>query len=204
MRIIFRILGACLCVAGLAVAGPKAPPKDPADVVLDLMLKTPGWSGDKGDSLEQRRALFTPVAKVIAEAGSTWEERAVLFTLAHQETGFARYVLEGRCQDGPPDAQCDHGAARGPWQVLKWCRDAWKAPDGTIESFRPAARCAIQMYRWGGAKCAEKQGPDGRQLFDDLPTASFAGYTASDCRYRLASQRASMLKDVTAQLLKRR
>jgi hypothetical protein len=183
-----------LALASIAVAG--QPPRDPAQTVLAVMLRTQGWSGDKGDTPAARRELYAPVAAVIAEVGSTWEERAILFTLAHQETGLARYVLEGRCGDGPPDAQCDHGLARGPWQVLKWCREAWAAPDGSVESFRAGARCAIKMYRWGGVKCADQ--------YDDLPTASFAGYTANDCHYALASKRAAMLKDVYGHFLKLR
>jgi len=139
--------------------------------ILVLLLALPQWSGDSHETAEQRRTLLTPVASAIA---STVEhavacedclshQRArmlavLLATQAWHETRLARYVLEGRCHDGPDGAQCDGGLARGPWQVHQWCRAAWDHEDGSLRSHEGGAYCALDLMVRGMRRCHSVEG----------------------------------------------
>ena len=126
-----------------------------AEVILLALLALPQYAADRDDSPEARCELYRPVAVAIAETARTPEQAAALITQAWHETRLARYVLEGRCQDGPRGARCDpdkHGVprARGPWQL--W-RAACKADD-----LRGQAKCVLGTMQLGLARCASWAG----------------------------------------------
>lgn len=126
------------------------------EAVLSAMLSLPEYSGDKGQSPEARRQLYTPVAAVIREVSRSRSEEALLVALAEHESGFARFVIEGRCSEGPPGQRCDGGKARGVFQLHQAaCPAAWKHPEGSPESMALEAGCAIRLLRWGGAQCKD-------------------------------------------------
>jgi len=119
--------------------------------VLAAMAALAPYHADRDDSPESRRALYMPTATAIATVARTPEEAAALIAQAWHESHFARYVLEGRCSEGPPGQRCDpdaHGVARarGPWQV--W-RVACRAADVAGE-----ARCVLGQMRMGLARCS--------------------------------------------------
>lgn len=130
-----------------------------AQILLAMLSLTP-WSGDKHETPQQRRELYAPVAVAIAGA-VRWDDELVAALIAQgwHETRFARYVLEGRCADGPADARCDWSRshkrplARGPWQVHGHCRAAWRHPEGSAASLAAEARCAASMLRSGRSRC---------------------------------------------------
>lgn len=147
-----------------------------ANAVLAVMLRQPPWSGDVAETPQQRRALYAPVAQAIADASTDTQEMAALATLAWHETRLARYVLEGRCKDGPASAQCDQGHARGPWQV-------WRAE----------ARCALQMLGWGRKMCADKGVAPGWH-------SAYAGYRSLRCEELDAPKRLETHRRIAREL----
>lgn len=112
---------------------------------------------DQGTA-DERRALLHPVAEaIVAATGGQLQPTAAMVALGYHESAFARYVLEGRCGDGPPGARCDSDRkgrpqARGPWQVHDWC-PAWKLPEGSPESLAAEAHCAERMMRRSWELC---------------------------------------------------
>jgi hypothetical protein len=115
------------------------------EIILKAMLSLPVYDGDRSDSVESRVELYQPIAEAISNVAKTPEETAALLSMAENETHFARYVLEDRCSDGPRGQRCDHGHARGPWQVHSWCR-------GGLEQ---QAHCALQLLNSGYSRCGE-------------------------------------------------
>lgn len=151
-------------------------------LVLAVLLSLPHYTGDRSDTPEERAALLGPVASAIAAAAKNEREAAVLVTLGFHESAFARYVVEGRCKDGPPGAQCDGGLARGPWQVHSWCRPLWTAQDGSSEALHAGALCAVRLTRTAYVKCG--------RTWEGL----FSGYRRLDrCKWSGAKRRVSTL-----------
>lgn len=105
-------------------------------------------------SLGGEPELIRPVAEVIDRVARTREERAALIADGWFESRFARYVIEGRCQDGPKGARCDpdkNGVprARGVWQVWHYCKG-----QGT----EAEARCVLSQMRLGLSRCGSWEG----------------------------------------------
>ena len=116
------------------------------------------------------RDLAEPVASAIDGVTAVPEERVALVTDGWFESRYARYVLEGRCLDGPRGARCDPGKdgvprARGAWQVWKFCKRTGMAGE---------ARCVLDQMRLGRQRCASWEG-----AFSALhgPTCGWAGAT---------------------------
>lgn len=147
------------------------------------MLSLAPYKGDIRDTPEERRVLYEPTARAIAAAASEtsfpMRAAAVLIALGHNETMFGRYVLEGRCMDGPPGMRCDYSErqkrplAIGPFQVRDWCRGAWQATAGSYDSVLASARCALEYINRGLKRCA-KPGQDAW-------AGSFATYRGQRC-----------------------
>lgn len=154
-------------------------------LILAAMLRLGGYSGDGGYTEHLR-----PVSEAIAEAAGTREEAAALIAQGWHESRFARYVVEGRCLDGPVGARCDIGRdgrprARGPWQVWHWCRPAWALPEGSPESLRAEARCVVGWMRGALRRC-------GGQW-----EHAFAGMTGSSrCNVPWAARRVATMAQV--------
>ena len=113
------------------------------DLILAAMLSLPRSDLDKGETDEQRRALYLPVATAIAEVAKNDRQAALLVAQAWEESRNARYVFEHRCQDGPRGARCDDLRSTGPFQVsVRYCNPS---------SYQDEARCAMKAA-WGGAQ----------------------------------------------------
>lgn len=90
-------------------------------VVLAVMLSLAQAWEDRAETPAQRAELLTPWADAIAtEARSTDEAAALVAVSWHESGGYARWVVEGRCHERPK--ACDHGRAKGPFQVHGWCK----------------------------------------------------------------------------------
>jgi hypothetical protein len=158
------------------------------------MVKVAAYSGDADDSTESRVILMTPLAAAIAEASSSLEEQAALLAQSYRESGWARYVLENRCEDGPVGAQCDAGKSRGPFQVKAWCKAAWDAESSLQEQYVGGARCALRLYRAGKARCrGEPAGGFSMQLSTFGRGSEFCSRLWAVARSRLASRYALIL-----------
>lgn len=133
------------------------------EMILAVMLQGPVWAVDADETPEQRRQLYMPVAQAIEavarETDNPVRSAAILIALGQNETAFSRYVLEGRCLDGPPGMRCDYDPrtrkplSRGPFQVRKWCKAQWAAKEGSYESFVEGARCALGYVNKGLQRC---------------------------------------------------
>jgi len=161
--------------------------------ILAAMLALPQYAGDRGETLEQRTELYRPVAAVIAETARSREAAAALVALAWHETKFARAVIEGHCDRMPADSRCDHGRARGVFQL--WavaCRSAWALPEGSPESLRAEARCAIGNLYSARNRCAVRAA--------DINAGMFSGYRGASCLWPAAARRVQTMREVLAVL----
>jgi len=148
------------------------------ELILSAMLSGPIWGGDVAETPEQRRELYSTVAEAIAEVAIETKDpkrtASILIALGENETTWSRYVLEGRCKDGPPGMRCDYDPktgrvrARGPFQVWRWCKKAWSAKDGSYESLVEGARCALSFVHRGLTRCKHWPG-------------TFAAYRGQPC-----------------------
>lgn len=153
------------------------------EIVLAVMLSGPVWSGDVRETPAARRELYLMPARAIVaaaiETNDPFKAAAVLIALGRNETAWARYVLEGRCMDGPRNMRCDYSAkegkplAIGPFQVHGWCRDAWTADPGSYDSTLASARCALQYVHRGVRRCQKTP--------HDPWAGSFATYRGQKC-----------------------
>lgn len=150
------------------------------EFVLITLTSFPVWKYDRGDTEEERRALLEPTAAAIAtvarETKDPTHTAAILITLAQSETGLARFILEGRCKDGPPGIRCDwdpttgRPRARGPFQVWGWCKKAWSLPAASEEGIAEGARCALSLLHRARKTCKRSRWP-----------GAFARYRGQKC-----------------------
>ncbi len=113
--------------------------------MLAVMLTMRQAWEDRAETREQRSALLAPLAEAIAEESRSPSDAAALVAIAYNESGgFARWIVEHRCHERPQ--QCDHGRARGPFQLHGWC----KATD-----LRGETQCAAKAYRYALSRCAD-------------------------------------------------
>lgn len=137
-----------------------------SEAILSVLLQLPALRTERDEPAEERSARLSVVAAQIAgvvgnrpRGVDEVEWAAALITQAKAESGFAKYVAEGRCQDGPVGAQCDPdkrgvARARGYWQM--WavtCKKAWLAEVGSEEEVRASALCATRVMLSGYVSC---------------------------------------------------
>ena len=151
--------------------------------LLAIALRFPVWYGYRGDSPEARAELYRPTMEAIAEEAKNENEEALLLAQAIEDTHLARYVLEGRCLDGPTGQRCDNGRSRGPFQVGRWC---------PVGSLRDEAHCALRAAWSGVARCR------GHSL---TPWhGAFAGLAARDCHWAPAAHRVATMRRILREL----
>jgi len=131
------------------------------EAILSVLLAFAPHVTDRDEPAEVRRARMRVVALVVAETAKGDPVRAArLIAQGHHESRFARYVGEGRCEDGPKGARCDpdkHGVprARSYWQTWRVsCAGAWDAPAGSLAELRAAASCTDRLMRAGARRCS--------------------------------------------------
>lgn len=155
-----------------------------ATKLLNVAMAYPPYYGDKSDSREARAELYQPTVVAIAWSVNNWGDAALLLSQAINETHLARYVLEGRCLDGPPGQRCDNGRSHGPFQVnVKWCPST---------DFRVQARCALRAARGGVMRCKEHALSPHH--------AAFAGLAARPCNWPGSDRRVRMMREIVQKL----
>lgn len=166
--------------------------------LLSVILAGPVYVGDREESLADREERLRPWAAAIVEvSGNDVPLAAGLLELAEDESSnFARYIVEGRCLEGPwkcdPHPRTGLPRARGPWQVWGWCRRAWKLRPGTAASALEEARCARRQLLGAKTRCAQA----GR----DPWVGAFSGYASKDCSWAPAEDRAKGRRRLEARI----
>lgn len=153
--------------------------------IFAALMRVPQHHTDHED-IEARRARMMIVAESIVEAtarlacadqpascrpvnSNQREVAALLIGKGKFESGFAAYVHEGRCHDGPRGARCDEGRdgvarAHGPWQ--QWPSSVFPRSDwedmhaATPEATRIAAYHAGKLLAGGTSRCKYLYGND--------------------------------------------
>lgn len=158
--------------------------------ILAVMLRLPTWYQDADETPEQRADLLRPVALAIELATDDVTEQAALIALGYAESSWARYVVEGRCSDGPAGTRCDHGQARHPWQVHRAaCPAAWELAEDDPRALERSAECAVRILR--GAKMRCRDGWRG----------AFAGFArGASCTWAPAAKRVETMGAVLMRL----
>jgi hypothetical protein len=161
-------------------------------VILSVMLSQPTWYQDLDETPEQRADLLRPVAVAIELATSDRTEQAALVALGWHESRWSRYVIEGRCVDGPKGARCDNGRARSPWQLhARSCPSAWRLAEDDPRALERSAACAVRLLRGARGRCR-----DGWR-------GAFAGYArGASCTWSPAEKRAGTMASVLMQMSK--
>ncbi len=195
LLLLFLLLSALVAMVPSASASAPTVSKARVDRILRSIFRRPTWYQDKHLSRQERAVYLRPVAKAIARAARNDVEAAALVTQGWYESRYARYVIEGRCLDGPVGAQCDvtrKGVirARGPWQVWKWCQEAWGFRQGDQAALVHEARCIARWMRGAMRRC-----PKGGWV------AAFAGMRGgARCEWEPAKKRAYTMRKVLATL----
>ena len=147
-----------------------------------LLQALPRHVTDLDEDPGARAGRLAVTAVAIADAtGGDIARAARVVALGVSESHFARYVMDGRCADGPDGSRCDpnhRGEAQslGPWQQRRRaCPAAWAAPLGSVEQLRAQARCADRLMRGAMRRCANRGVPGER--------GAFAGYRGIDCEW---------------------
>lgn len=168
-----------------------------AIVVLKVFLMQAPFDWDRGLSVEERTELDRPYAEAVAKAAHTYWEAALLMSQAISETHMARYVIEGRCMQGPAGYRCDprHGVprARGVWQLHETaCKRAWALPESSYESIMFEAECAMQSMRYFSHI--------GREHAQTPAHAAFCGMGPKPWDWPGAEKRVALAKTIYKQL----
>lgn len=128
--------------------------------LLSFLLSLPVYAEDAGDS--RKRAQLENVASAVdAVAGEDRTMAALLLSTGWVETGYSLRIHDGHCQTW----ECDHGRARGPWQVWKNGRPKtqWALMRG-LEHTPEQAQAAAEVLRAGLKKCGNVRGAIARYV----------------------------------------
>ena len=157
--------------------------------LLALLKMLPAHVTDADEPMAAREGRLALVAVAVSDAThSDMVRTARVIALGQSESGFARYVGEGRCAEGPVGSRCDpdrRGIARalGYWQQHRSaCPRAWALPIGSVEQLRESARCADNLLRSALHRC--------KRRVADAEAGSFSGYRSWDCSWRGGAARA--------------
>jgi len=155
-----------------------------AVVVAVVLQILPASKVDKGEEPSVRQARVERVVRAAVAAAQTRYALSLLLADADAETHMASHVVEGHCERMPDD-DCDHGRARGVWQVHPWCRTAYAFPAGSDESMAEEARCAMRQMWHGMHRCREHAATPFHGAFAAL-AARPCSWSGAEKRVRLA------------------
>lgn len=127
----------------------------PLELILSALLSLPVYVGDRDEGDDPRRARLLELARAVDLAAPDTPTRAALLSAAYHESRLARLIGAGRCAELKTGEHCDHGRARGYWQLWSVaCPAAYQYPAGSAESLRLEADCAARHLRAGRTRCA--------------------------------------------------
>lgn len=163
----------------------------PPPIVLAILLSRPPYYGDRNELAAERESRLAIVAEAISLAARSRSEVAILVALGEHETGFGALVQLGRCDEMPSGQRCDGGKARGPWQLhIEACRAAFALPEGSSDSIRTEAQCAISLLRWNAER--------GKSHTLTPQRAAFCGYAGKPWSWVGAEVRERTAKRILA------
>jgi hypothetical protein len=162
-------------------------------VILAALLSLAPYSGDRDEAAAARVSRLTIAAESISAVARNRGEVAALIALGRHESNFSALVQAGRCSELHMLHACDNGKARGVWQLhAEACPAAYAFADGSIESIRAEAQCAIRLLRWNAER--------GREHTLTPLHAAFAGYAAKAWGWSGADERVRTTRAVLARL----
>lgn len=126
--------------------------------VLAVLLSLPVYREDLNRP-EEKRAQLEQVAQAIADASESTSDAALLLASGWEETGWSLRVHEGKCRPN----ECDHGKARGPWQLHRdgMSAESWALMTGTANT-DAQARTAAKRLRFYREQCQDTTGTIAR------------------------------------------
>jgi len=169
------------------------------EMILAVLLSWPAFYTETDEQPEARRVRLVMAALAIEHTAKQSAEpkqmAAALLTIGFEESRFAAYVGQGRCDEGPKGARCDRGKARGYWQLWRVsCPAAWELPHNTREALRAETACAARI--WRGALLRNRSCHPAGKI-----AGAFAGYRGgADCRWPRAAGRAQRYQRVLYRL----
>ncbi len=138
---------------------------------------------------ENRGGRLFEIARAIDAATDDRVERAALLTLGRYESGWARYVLEGRCHEGPRGRhECDSGNSTGAFQLR---------PNANFPEVPPdlAGQAVMALRLWRGARV------HCRRVVSDEFAGAFSMYgSGNSCGHSWAKARAGHLRRIAGRL----
>lgn len=169
-------------------------PVVPVEAVLWALLTLTPWREDAQDPGEVREEMLRPWAEAIAATAVSYEHAAAMVAVGRHESRWARYILEGRCLDGPPGLQCDLKPNGEPWSIGPWqlrkvaCPEAWEPAASPYIH----ARCAARLLLGAKSRCAGIH-PGGEWA------GAFSGFNVG-CQWPGAVERERTRKSVLSRL----
>jgi hypothetical protein len=136
------------------------------EAVLCVLMSLPPHYTDAEEPAAEREKRLEEIAGAVTYAvehvstGDAVQLAAAVLVLGWAESRWARYVGEGRCEDGPKGARCDPDRrgvprARSYWQLhRRACRQLWATPKGSRAALQAAAVCAARRWQGGLKMCA--------------------------------------------------
>lgn len=160
---------------------------------------------DRDEDPELRRERLAILAAELAAAAEDRADWDVVTSagieIAWAESRLARYVADGRCEDGPEGSRCDIDPAtgipraRGYFQQWKAaCPLAYEHPAGSRESLQQEARCVVRLWSAARVRCRGRH-PAGEWA------GAFSGYRSVDCRWPLGKRRAEHMATIRRRLV---
>lgn len=126
--------------------------------ILALLLSLPIWPED-AQHWDQKQAQLVTIADAVAAYAETPAEAALLLASGFEESGFSLRIHAGQCH---PD-ECDHGRARGPWQLQRdgMSLESWDQMSG-VENTPAQVRTAVKRLRFYREMCGDTPGTIAR------------------------------------------
>jgi hypothetical protein len=162
------------------------------EAILAVLMAMSQHFTDKGVAAETRYAELVKVATAIDTAAAGDRKlAAAMISLGRHESGFAMYVLQNRCSEGPVGARCDpdkkgNPRAIGPWQL-------WAVACADRSSVDSQAMCVARRLRGEMQRC-RKRHPAGDWA------GAFAGYRSIVCEWPAAVERVATMQSVLRQM----
>src|SRR5690606_38153628 len=121
---------------------------------LAALERMPRHVTDIDEPDEEPSARLAELAEAIDAATPDIRRRAALVTLVRFESHAARYVMEGRCADGPcAEREGDAGRGKGAWQ-----RHADARHPEIPYSLAGRAKIAVALWSYARRECGSDAG----------------------------------------------
>lgn len=182
-KAVLLLLAVCAAMCTCSLRGLAESPRG----TLAVLEAFPAHVTDRNEP--NRKARLEAIARAVDAATDDPTERAALLTLGRYESGWARFVMEGRCSEGPRGArECDSGKSFGAFQL----RPNAKFPEVPAD-LEGQATMALRMWRGARVYC--------RSSVRDELAGAFSQYgSGNSCGHAWAEARAAHLRRIAGRL----